>query len=1207
MSSSNESATSQHRRPLRPRTNNSYSNLLRLAEQQHEPRLRPSSSSIYESGDQSTSVVTTASERRRRRNTRSRFRSYLPGASNEKSPTWSSDDEEEEQKGFANIARGMRYRLSKVGVRSSVSQSPSAGASATQLSSFSGSYLELTLEESTRVAEEIKEKAHMDSIAACNHISSPIDEDLHVDAVQSPIRRKSLYTPGIATRTPDDILRKPPPATEVLQSQSERAYYFNPNKPESSPLARLAALEIPEGGRSTPSNLEYSHLGGLKLGTLRVTNGAATPVPRETSPTRLHKYPVSVENEAFFTASEGNESQEETYFNSHGSPCDAEPYSRLNSPQVQLGEQSTNPSHDRGRSRKLQKSPRRNGSPLKFEQIAEDQDASSSSAREAHSKWQKRKDSLPPGFAFESTDQALAIAYDYMKDLPESPFPCTEISSIVSSWTGGMSISEGDKDSFEDEGVVIPKLKYPEMLTDGENQGVCEGTRQDAFRRLNSNSKSPKESIYPTELPSTVLASLDRKNTRLESDTTKIMNKSDSGYSSSESLKSLGLIESDNFSSKDPSSGSIQTIGGKALVYPSSFQRTVKSNLRPPTLIIPKTPLVDPVQVMVASPINGSVTVSQSGASPSPRSRSRIRKLRKSRRSSQSQPPPVNSIFVQGIRNLSQIDIPPVPPDVAIRHDERLRQFPLLQHTYPSLHHVNSNDSMSSEAFIPTPVQFPSPANSMKRANSICKSDLDWPSRKRSPRSEKRKSRSRSASKNRGKSDQRLSQDEAMAIIAGFGTVAECLGDSPYDVARFSAFDPHNAHTASLPHAYELGSSASRPKSMIGIQESFRVDGSSSRNRSQSCTRFSTQYEMGADNRDDSPVRSIQPQILINCPPRDVSIPSLDQAESKKQRLSQPFDNPHGSSGNPGRPSHTLSRPPSMFDQSSPVPALPNPDVGPSQRAQNFSKPFAPRRKSFDDRGGVPGRLLRPQTDSTDVPPMPLLPTKEELVQREAKAVRDRFTKQRTLPPPTQVKNATTMLRENNPRDHETWVQAEMGSNPQENWETLRKVWSQRRKSAGDILLLRNQTERHSEASTSTNLLKDTLEVNNSSCETNASASQGPVNLRPAKRPGPRPSSQSRTQAQPEPAAESKPSLPNFFQIARKPLATQTSMAAHDRYSGGLLYGFEPGFGLGGSAGTRSMKTGASRKSVQFSRGFGLDLSDVPIFVAPSLSRGEMD
>ena len=55
---------------------------------------------------------------------------------------------------------------------------------------------------------------------------------------------------------------------------------------------------------------------------------------------------------------------------------------------------------------------------------------------------------------------------------------------------------------------------------------------------------------------------------------------------------------------------------------------------------------------------------------------------------------------------------------------------------------------------------------------------------------------------------------------------------------------------------------------------------------------------------------------------------------------------------------------------------------------------------------------------------------------------------------------------------------------------------------------------------------------------------------------------------------------------------------AFDRYSGGLGYGWERGNGFGGSAGTRqgSDRT-AQRKSVQLSESFGVDLSDVPVFL----------
>lgn len=66
------------------------------------------------------------------------------------------------------------------------------------------------------------------------------------------------------------------------------------------------------------------------------------------------------------------------------------------------------------------------------------------------------------------------------------------------------------------------------------------------------------------------------------------------------------------------------------------------------------------------------------------------------------------------------------------------------------------------------------------------------------------------------------------------------------------------------------------------------------------------------------------------------------------------------------------------------------------------------------------------------------------------------------------------------------------------------------------------------------------------------------------------------------------------------PRSTLPMSGLSGRYQGGLQYGYEPGCGLGGSAGTRPARNGASRKSVIVSQGFGLDLSDVPIFVAAS-------
>lgn len=63
---------------------------------------------------------------------------------------------------------------------------------------------------------------------------------------------------------------------------------------------------------------------------------------------------------------------------------------------------------------------------------------------------------------------------------------------------------------------------------------------------------------------------------------------------------------------------------------------------------------------------------------------------------------------------------------------------------------------------------------------------------------------------------------------------------------------------------------------------------------------------------------------------------------------------------------------------------------------------------------------------------------------------------------------------------------------------------------------------------------------------------------------------------------------------------TSTSeMLVLDRFSGGLGYGYEAGVGLGGSAGTRNTGklAGGGRKSIDVSMQYGVDFSDVPVFL----------
>lgn len=68
---------------------------------------------------------------------------------------------------------------------------------------------------------------------------------------------------------------------------------------------------------------------------------------------------------------------------------------------------------------------------------------------------------------------------------------------------------------------------------------------------------------------------------------------------------------------------------------------------------------------------------------------------------------------------------------------------------------------------------------------------------------------------------------------------------------------------------------------------------------------------------------------------------------------------------------------------------------------------------------------------------------------------------------------------------------------------------------------------------------------------------------------------------------------------SRNNLPDREELAAWGRFSGGLDYNYEGrgGTGVGGSAGTRSLHSKASSKSMQWKHQYGVDLSDVPIML----------
>ena len=96
-----------------------------------------------------------------------------------------------------------------------------------------------------------------------------------------------------------------------------------------------------------------------------------------------------------------------------------------------------------------------------------------------------------------------------------------------------------------------------------------------------------------------------------------------------------------------------------------------------------------------------------------------IRKLQKTRPRSQTYITPNPRMGdCSDVHHFSGIDIPRVPSRMVARHTERLQQFPVLDHTFPSSHHISREDSPEPVCFMPSQVRFPSPANALESATT---------------------------------------------------------------------------------------------------------------------------------------------------------------------------------------------------------------------------------------------------------------------------------------------------------------------------------------------------------------------------------------------------------------------------------------------------------------------------------------------------------
>ncbi|KAI4133995.1 MAG: hypothetical protein LQ347_001893 [Umbilicaria vellea] len=1164
----------QAQRLSKPRTNTSSSDLLLPSQQsESESPLTPSNKTTAYFGD-SEPVATSQRgehlERRSRQNSRHKLRAHLFGSSADLNQHDSSEGSEEgTRSGIADVARGVRDRLSRTA--STVSQLPNARRSSLHLhNSSTGSRLSLTPEpmmpdpeETSRIVEEIKEKASNDRLAAYNHVSTPIDENAP-ELIMTPIRRRSLFTPGLATRTPTDILRKPPPP-ESLQSQADRDYYFDPSLSQSSPLSRLAALDLADEGRctpvpraSTPVNSDYTYLGGLRIGTLRVTNGTDSPVPhaRISSNTSMLFAPGLPKEEGYFTGSEGKLSDEEdTPQPIHLSPRKSGEVMPLTEGPIGVNRQTADIRKIGRPTLTVQTTPQRSGSPLNYER------------REPGVSWDEDVNDMPlknrqSGTCYEaslvSADRASSIAQEYMLELPTSPFSYPNSTfPRISKLEATMQAFEFDTDILDDEDVAASPLgvagvtKWNSFIEDAEARHAIDESREEAFKILNGEPRPHVKSEFQPQISSTASSNDEHANIVSEL-SAKPLSKADSGYSSSGSVKSGRKRISSIVGEQDlrPMSlsaqrESVRFSGQREMSQPTMVKSDDRSQsnivtpksilVRTSLTVVPKAPSTESAFAPTAQghSLPTSITISASKTSNvNPvKPRNCLKKTRPLLT-----PLPVSSITVQSYREVNHTHIPPVPSELVARHAERLQDFPLLEHTFPSLHHTHlGNTSPNSEPDF-VPIRFPSPANDSEDAetppsspddNVSCMRTFSWKPRSRFQSDKKSTNNLRTKSLSRQQS--LPGQCDFRTTMADYDSFTKSLGGNPYEIARSrTVAGSESTGDEILSHRPQLDTALPRSRSKFGMDgeaasEFARVR---SKQKSRSNSRPWTTYDKKFDDRGGIPGKLARPQSFSGYAPPVPALPTPEQVEHTERRLSR-----WSADASQVLPSPCQSKVPSGLEGE--ISQIPDTNVD----------RFAPRfQESLERSCPMSSDSQAPQTFSGSVVPSP--PTRkapEPPVSSERSAV--------PPPPPTRKAPAPPAPAPPAPSD---WL----SSNPE---------------AKGSQLALRP------------------LSANK----------QHPTVTKQA----------SRSFHLPMTPPESLPNSTNASTASLRVLAAQGGhgVAAtgsferlSGRYDGGLSFGYEPGFGLGGSAGTRDGKTGASRKSVDVSRGFGIDLSDIPIFVAHS-------
>lgn len=997
----------------------------------------------------------------------------------------------------------------------------------------------------------------------------------------APIRRRSLLQPGIATRkswVENDPRQSLPSQLSSQQRQDDlqKHYYYDPAKPTSSPLSSIAALgprfeDISPGPRTmTPNDLDYGHIGAFKLGSLRITNGTASPSPSMERP-----------------ATRGGD---DDYFMDGRDSAQSHRGKGLRSNTISAAQEIIKPPWVT-----------RAESPLRQAQAQEPED-----------KPLRVNTHLPLpefsafNFTTESPTKSLDLAREYMQDLALSPF------------------------SFDSSPPRTPRLEATSKNTAVEDDLFEAEPRTPEIQEIHEP-RSFDSGYHAEETPATKAVK------GLRDLAPKPLAKADSGYSSNVSLRSfkgnsapaVPAKEAPPTPPKEPGSRVASSAYSVTSSYSEVSEVTIRSKRSLPALpteempapsrqappvplkhssvqnsgkVIPAPPLPhkSPKQEWAAASLRPQVIVtakharqqslpavpqalrdefapanspsSSIGSLNSSNSTSRWRKDKK--RPQSIQPQPVYT--VQAFRTSpEELSIPPVPAEVSRHLEERVDGFPVacFPNTYEGTNHLRRTVSKETlgtifsvgsaeyrdeptfarlqSALPPVPVHATIPENptpkpeanrryTYQRASPATPAPISNTKHRKSLQAIPRKVAPRS-------------QQAFENHLTSYENVSSSIGKSPYDIA--------------------LGPIAKRPT---------------------------------AQER----AKSMTSQLEAEARERFASARSVSQESFQTVQRSTSYDfianqNPFASSTNSSRQS-SGSKPPQAHAKwsgfgsasSSPMPTsvLVQQRSNPNLSAQDDGRKFS----------------MRSQERVKSPPPVSM--------QTQRKAVHTQTSSHVVVPP-----SRTPPLPPREARDRTPPAPPPHFSPPleEDQWASQKNFWAERRKSAGEALQGRKSIDvRRPESAKQSLDYQQRPQVLKSHVSWDASQrwnrageydhtygsyehnkenwhyyQQQPLPSQPYHH-----QNYHRQQGQEEDyydAPSEDFEQEHLPQTIHNHQTSTSSMLVLDRFSGGLGYGYEPGAGLGGSAGTRNAgkMAGGGRKGVDVSMHYGVDFSDVPVFL----------